>query len=119
MEKREKPQGGRMPEALQLPDDLQRGRILLSMHGQEHLWIENFLGLSSYSSEEVRVLIRGGWVKICGSRLEILTYTKEEIEITGCICSVCFISAGKKEGPYGISGFSCGVCADSGQRRRL
>ena len=40
-----------MPEALQLPDDLQRGLILLSMHGQEHLWIENFRGLSSYSSE--------------------------------------------------------------------
>ena len=34
-----------MPEALQLPDDLQRGLILLSMHGQEHLWIENFRGL--------------------------------------------------------------------------
>ena len=49
-----------MPEALQLPDDLQRGLILLSMHGQEHLWIENFRGLSSYSSEEVRILIRGG-----------------------------------------------------------
>ena len=80
-----------MPEALQLPDDLQRGLILLSMHGQEHL----FRGLSSYSSEEVRILIRGGWVKICGSHMEILTYTKEEIEITGCICSVCFISAGK------------------------
>lgn len=61
----------------------------------EHLWIENFRGLSSYSSEEVRILIRGGWVKICGSHMEILTYTKEEIEITGCICSVCFISAGK------------------------
>ena len=68
-----------MPEALQLPDDLQRGRILLSMHGQEHLWIENFRGLSSYSAEEVRILIRGGWVKICGSHMEILTYTKEEI----------------------------------------
>ncbi len=95
IEKREKPQGGRVPEALQLPDDLQRGLILLSMHGQEHLWIENFRGLSSYSSEEVRILIRGGWVKICGSHMEILTYTKEEIEITGCICSVCFISAGK------------------------
>ena len=95
IEKREKPQGGRMPEALQLPDDLQRGRILLSMHGQEHLWIENFRGLSSYSAEEVRILIRGGWVKICGSHLEILTYTKEEIEISGCICSVCFISAGE------------------------
>lgn len=67
-----------MPEALQLPDDLQRGLILLSMHGQEHLWIENFRGLSSYSSEEVRILIRGGWVKICGSHMEILTYTKEE-----------------------------------------
>ena len=47
IEKREKPQGGRVPEALQLPDDLQRGLILLSMHGQEHLWIENFRGLSS------------------------------------------------------------------------
>ena len=69
-----------MPDALQLPDDLQRGLILLSMHGQEHLWIENFRGLSSYSSEEVRILIRGGWVKICGSHMEILTYTKEEIE---------------------------------------
>ena len=97
-EKREKPQGGRMLEALQLPDDLTRGTILLSMHGQEHLWIENFCGLSAYSDEEVRILIRDGWVKISGSHLEILTYTKEEIEIAGCICSVCFTKPERVKG---------------------
>lgn len=58
-----------MPEALQLPDDLQRGLILLSMHGQEHLWIENFRGLSSYSSEEVADPDPRWLVKICGSHM--------------------------------------------------
>lgn len=87
-----------MLEALQLPDDLTRGDILLSMHGQEHLWIENFRGLSAYSDEEVRILVRDGWVKICGNRLEIVTYTKEEIEIAGCICSVCFMKPERGRG---------------------
>lgn len=89
-EKHEHAQKIRMAETLQLPDDLSRGEILLSMHGKGHLWVENFRGLSFYSEEEVRLLIRDGWVRICGSHLEIRTYTKEEIELTGCICSVCF-----------------------------
>lgn len=76
--------------ALQLPDDLAKGKILVSMHGQERVWIENFKGISSYSPQEIRLLARGTCICIQGEHLEITTYTKEEIAIEGRILSLSF-----------------------------
>lgn len=90
-EKKESGSGGRLLRAVQLPDDLIKGNILVSMHGQEHLWIENFKGISSYSMEEIRLMTRNRCVCITGHHLEIVTYTKEEIEITGHIRSLSFM----------------------------
>ncbi len=76
---------GSLTKALQLPDDFSSESVMISMHGQEHIWIENFKGISSYSEEEIRLVTKRRNVCISGRRLKIVFYTKDEIEITGCI----------------------------------
>lgn len=84
---------GRLLHSLQFPEDLARGNVFVSMHGQERVWIENFRGISCYSSEEIRLTARGRCVCITGRNLEIVSYTKEEIEIAGHICALSFPEA--------------------------
>lgn len=74
-----------LTKALQLPDDFVRGNILVSMHGQEHLWIENFKGISSYTEEEIKLVTKRKNICISGKRLKIVSYTRDEIEIAGYI----------------------------------
>lgn len=76
---------GSLTKALQLPDDFSRGSVLVSMHGQEHIWIENFKGISSYTEEEIKLVTKRRNVCICGKHLRIASYAKDEIEITGYI----------------------------------
>ena len=76
---------GSLTKALQLPDDFSSENVMVSMHGQEHVWIENFKGISSYTEEEIRLVTKRRNVCITGKRLKIVSYAKDEIEITGCI----------------------------------
>ncbi|MDD6614720.1 MAG: YabP/YqfC family sporulation protein [Lachnospiraceae bacterium] len=75
----------RLTKALQLPEDISRGNVLLSLHGQQHLWIENFKGISSYTEEEIQLTAKGKIICISGKKLQIAAFTKDEIEITGYI----------------------------------
>lgn len=76
---------GSLIKALQLPDDFSRESVMISMHGQDHVWIENFRGISSYTEEEIRLVTKSRSICISGRRLRIVSYAKDEIEITGCI----------------------------------
>jgi sporulation protein YqfC len=74
-----------MAGALGMPPDLSRGSLLVSMQGQEHLLIENFRGISSYTEEEILLIAKHNRICISGKKLKIDSYTKEEIEISGRI----------------------------------
>lgn len=74
-----------------LPQDCVRGKALISMQGQEHICIENFKGIASYTEGEIRILTRAKKVSVSGKCLQIDCYTKDEIEISGCICKVEFL----------------------------
>jgi sporulation protein YqfC len=75
-----------LARTMQMPEDLARGTLLVTMYGQNHLLIENFNGISSYTEEKICLLARRTKLCIIGRRLQIDCYTKEEIEISGRIC---------------------------------
>ena len=79
---------GSLTKALQLPEDFFRGNVMVSMQGQEHIWVENFKGISSYTEEEIRLGTAGRNICISGRRLKIISYARDEIEITGLIQKV-------------------------------
>ena len=90
MAKKQSPDSGGALRALQFPDDLAKGTVFVSLHGQNYVRVENFRGISRYSCEEIRLLTRKGCLCIIGSHLEIKTYTRDEIEISGHIKSLFF-----------------------------
>lgn len=71
--------------SMQLPEDYAKGTALLTLHGQEQVIVENFKGISCYTSEEVKLLTRKKRICISGKHLKIDTYAKDEIEISGVI----------------------------------
>lgn len=71
--------------ALQIPEDITRGTILVSMRGRERVTVENFKGISSYNTEEIRLLTKQSKVCITGKNLKIENYSRDEIEISGII----------------------------------
>lgn len=76
---------GVLAGAMQIPRDVVRGNVLVSMEGQERVLIENFKGISSCTQEEIRLVARKNKICVIGKHLKIDSYTKEEIEISGQI----------------------------------
>lgn len=75
-----------------VPEDCIRGRSSISVQGHDHVSIENFKGLVSYTEEEIRVLTKQQKICVAGKKLQIDCYTKEEIEISGLISRIEFLS---------------------------
>ncbi len=78
-------------EAAQIPEDVLKGNVLVTMEGQEHVVIENFRGISSYTAQEIRLVTNGKKICVSGKNLRIVSYTKEEIEISGHICKLEYL----------------------------
>lgn len=76
---------GSLASTLQIPRDVVRGNVLVSMEGQERVLIENFKGISSCTDEEIRLVAKQKKICVSGKHLKIDSYTKEEIEISGRI----------------------------------
>lgn len=77
--------GSGLIRAMQLPEDISKKNILVSMEGRTHLTVENFKGISSYTEEEIRLITKGCRVSVFGRHLKIDSYAKDEIEISGII----------------------------------
>jgi sporulation protein YqfC len=78
--------------AMELPEDLEKGNVLVSIQGQERIVVENFKGISSYTDGEIRLLTRKKKLCITGRNLVIENYTKEEVTITGYLERVEYVS---------------------------
>lgn len=78
--------------ALQLPEDYQRGRALVRMEGRERVCVENFKGICSCTADKISLAAGENRIHIIGKRLRIDCYTKEEIEISGLIETVTYLS---------------------------
>ena len=72
-------------QIMQLPEDCLKGSLIVTLHGQKRVRIENFKGISTYTPEEIRILTRTEKFRISGKRLEIQLFNKDEMEITGWI----------------------------------
>ncbi len=72
-------------QIMQLPEDCLKGNIVATLYGQKKIRIENFKGIVSYTPEEVRLLARKNIFRITGKKLEIQSFQKDEMEITGWI----------------------------------
>jgi sporulation protein YqfC len=93
VEKGQRPEGilERAAEALDLPGDVVAGLPRLEITGFKQLRMENHQGIVTYSTEEIRV--SGGRSEVCvrGSGLTLRAMNSRELLITGQLRQLEFV----------------------------
>lgn len=87
-EGRERPLRDRILRVSELPKDVVMGMPVLNVVGQSELHLENYRGILEYTEELVRILIKGGQIKVTGRFLRVVYYTNDEMKISGHIKSI-------------------------------
>lgn len=64
------------------------GVPLVEIYNNKRILIENHQGILSYECHEIHIRMRYGRICICGENLELRRMSKEQLVITGCICSI-------------------------------
>ena len=64
------------------------GVPLVEICDNRRVLIENHLGILSYSCREIHIKMRYGRLCICGEKLEVRRMSKEQLIVTGHICSL-------------------------------
>ena len=70
-------------------------RPIVEILGTQRVLIENHFGIMSYSREQILVKVRFGCIRVCGSGLEILCMSREQLVIRGKICGVFLVGRGE------------------------
>ncbi len=78
-------------ESLQLPGDILRGDMRITLTGNREVWIENYKGILEYSTECILLQGKNGRVQFEGKRLAIDYYTNEDMKLTGRIMSIKYL----------------------------
>lgn len=71
--------------AFELPKEIILNLPLITLTGNEQLYIENYKGVIEYTNEKVRLKTNCGVLKIEGKNLVLKEITTENIEVTGVI----------------------------------
>ena len=74
----------------ELPKDILLGVPILSLTGNRELRIDNLKKVLEVSTEQIRILCKDYIICICGKDLQILLYTKDELNIYGRIKEITF-----------------------------
>ncbi|MBR5578078.1 MAG: YabP/YqfC family sporulation protein [Lachnospiraceae bacterium] len=74
----------------ELPKDILLGVPILSLTGNRELRIDNLKKVLEVSTEQIRILCKDYIICICGEDLQILLYTKDELNIYGRIKEITF-----------------------------
>lgn len=68
---------------------------LIEVVSDKRVLIENHLGVTVYSTNEIRVRVSFGIVQICGNGMRLARITKEQLVILGCVNCVNLLRKGK------------------------
>ena len=75
-------------ELFDLPADIVAGLPRLEMVGDRQLYLEQHMGILSYSETRIDVNTAGGVLRVTGEGLSLLAMTGEEVRIGGRIAAV-------------------------------
>lgn len=76
--------------ALNLPEDVFFGEMLLSFVGSHEVTVENYRSIVFYTDTVLKLQGKNGRLVITGKRLSIEYYDKEQLKLTGVIQSAEF-----------------------------
>ena len=76
--------------ALNLPEDVFLGEMLLYVTGSSSAVVENYRSILFFSDTMLKLKGKHARLTVCGKQLSIEYYDKEQLKITGWIQSVTF-----------------------------
>ena len=79
---------------MDLPCEVTPGSSLVEIIGNRRVFIENQMGVSSYSQCSITVKVHCGFICVTGEDLELQPMTKNHLVITGVIFAVSFANRG-------------------------
>jgi sporulation protein YqfC len=74
----------------ELPQDVVRKSVIVTLVGKNQLRIENFKTILEYDEDKAKIRTRDGIVYVTGSNLKVNYFNCEEIKITGIIQEIKF-----------------------------
>jgi len=77
-----------LANSMSLPKDILYGASILTVTGNQEIWVENYKGILEYTSERICLQTKHCVICITGRNLCIKYYTNEDMKITGCICQI-------------------------------
>lgn len=78
----------RIAEGMDLTGEPVPGCPLVEISGERRVLIENHLGITQYSREEICVKVKYGCISVCGSCLDLVCMSRERLIISGNIDQV-------------------------------
>ena len=85
----------RLTDGMDLSGEPVPGYPLVEISGDRRVLIENHLGITQYSREEICVKAKFGWISVCGGCLELVCMSREQLIISGKIEQVKLIRRGQ------------------------
>lgn len=70
-------------------------RPIVEILDTQRVLIENHFGIMRYSREEILVKVHFGCIRICGSAMEVLCMSRDQLVIRGKICGVSLLGRGE------------------------
>lgn len=77
-------------ESLRLPKDLIMGDVNVRLTGKNEVFIENYRYIIEYSEAVLKLQCKNTKLKICGNKLVIEYYSKDEMLIKGIINEISY-----------------------------
>lgn len=78
-------------DSLQLPKDILRGDMRITLTGNREVWIENYKGLLEYTNQSIILQGKSCKVQFEGKCLNIDYYTNEDMKLTGRILCIKYL----------------------------
>ena len=78
-------------ESLKLPKDSVLGASIVTVTGNQDVFVENYRGILEYSPEAIVLQGKTCQISIFGKRMSIDYYTNEDMKISGSIDAVRYI----------------------------
>lgn len=75
-------------ESLRLPKDSLLGASIVTVTGNQDVFVENYRGIIEYRDCQILLQGKNCKIQICGKRLCIVYYTNEDMKISGWIESI-------------------------------
>lgn len=74
--------------SLNLPQDVFLGATIVTMYGNNELFIENYKGLIEYTNQRINIQGKHYSILVTGSNLVIDYFSNDDMKITGIIKSL-------------------------------